>query len=62
MIGYDFEKCIWETDEIIKKIKLVSFPQPQIISTEADYKYYNFDENIFQYAWSGRPNPYPGQW
>jgi hypothetical protein len=26
---------------------LVSFPQPQIISVEADYKYYNFDENIF---------------
>ncbi len=24
-----------------------AFPQPQIISTEADYKYYNFDENIF---------------
>ena len=47
LIGYDFEKCIWETDEINQKIKLVSFPQPQIISTEADYKYYNFDENIF---------------
>ncbi len=47
LIGYDFEKCVWETDEANQKIKLVSFPQPQIISTEADYKYYNFDENIF---------------
>ncbi|MEO6584207.1 MAG: DUF4230 domain-containing protein [Ferruginibacter sp.] len=47
LIGFDFEKCIWETDEINQKIKLVSFPPPQIISTEADYKYYNFDENIF---------------
>jgi hypothetical protein len=26
---------------------LVSFPEPQIISIEPDYKYYNFDENIF---------------
>ncbi len=47
LIGYDFEKCVWEMDEVNQKIKLVSFPQPQIISTEADYKYYNFDENIF---------------
>jgi hypothetical protein len=47
LVGYDFEKCVWETDEAARKIKLVSFPQPQIISIEADYKYYNFDENIF---------------
>ncbi len=47
LIGFDFEKCVWETDEASRKIKLVSFPQPEIISTEADYKYYNFDENIF---------------
>lgn len=47
LIGYDFEKCVWETDEVNQMIKLVSFPQPEIISTEADYKYYNFDENIF---------------
>jgi hypothetical protein len=47
LVGYDFEKCVWETDEAAKKIKLISFPQPQILSIEADYKYYNFDENIF---------------
>jgi uncharacterized membrane protein YeaQ/YmgE (transglycosylase-associated protein family) len=47
LVGYDFEKCVWEADESTQKIKLISFPQPQILSIETDYKYYNFDENIF---------------
>jgi len=47
LIGYDFEKCVWETDEANHKIKLVSFPEPEILSIEPDYKYYNFDEGIF---------------
>src|SRR4028118_207191 len=47
LVGYNFEKCVWETDENAQKIKLVSFPEPEIISIEPNYKYYNFDENIF---------------
>jgi hypothetical protein len=47
LIGYDFQKCVWETDEANQKIKLVSFPEPEILSVESDYKYYNFDEGIF---------------
>lgn len=47
LVGYDFEKCVWETDEAAQKIRLVSFPEPEILSIEPDYKYYNFDENIF---------------
>jgi xanthosine utilization system XapX-like protein len=47
LVGYDFEKCVWETDEANQKIKLVSFPEPEILSIEPDYKYYNFDEGIF---------------
>ena len=47
LVGYDFEKCTWEMDEANQKIKLISFPQPEILSIESDYKYYNFDENIF---------------
>jgi preprotein translocase subunit YajC len=46
-VGYDFEKCVWEVDEDAQKIKLVSFPQPELLSIETDYKYYNFDEGIF---------------
>jgi hypothetical protein len=47
LIGYDFEKCVWEVDETNQKLKLVSFPEPEILSIESDYKYYNFDEGIF---------------
>lgn len=47
LIGFDFEKCVWEVDEANQKVKLVSFPEPEIVSIETDYKYYNFDEGIF---------------
>lgn len=47
LVGYDFEKCVWETDETNRKIKLVAFPEPEILSIEPDYLYYNFDEGIF---------------
>lgn len=47
LVGYDVEQFSWEVDEENKRITLVSFPQPGILSIEADYKYYNFDENIF---------------
>ncbi|HEX2534146.1 MAG TPA: DUF4230 domain-containing protein [Chitinophagaceae bacterium] len=47
LVGFDFEKCTWEVDEAQQKIRLVSFPEPEIVSIETDYKYYNFDEGIF---------------
>ncbi len=47
LVGYNFEKCVWEMDQTNQKIKLISFPEPEILSIEPDYKYYNFDENIF---------------
>ena len=47
LVGFDFEKCTWEVDEAHQKIKLISFPEPEIVSIETDYKYYNFDEGIF---------------
>ena len=47
MVGYDFAKCVWEADEETKTLKLLKFPQPEIISIEPDYKYYDFEENIF---------------
>jgi hypothetical protein len=46
-VGFDFEKCQWEVDEANQKIRLISFPEPEIVSIETDYKYYNFDEGIF---------------
>lgn len=47
LVGYDFSKCEWEADEKTRRIKLVSFPEPEILSIEPDYKYYNFDEGMF---------------
>jgi hypothetical protein len=47
LVGYDFSKCVWEADDKNFKIKLVSFPEPEILSIEPDYKYYNFDEGMF---------------
>lgn len=47
LIGFDFEKCVWEADESKQTIKLMSFPTPEILSIEPEYQYYNFDEGIF---------------
>lgn len=47
MIGYDFEKCVWEKDEQNRKIKIVSFPEPEILSLEPEFKYYYFEEDLF---------------
>ncbi|QDP84416.1 DUF4230 domain-containing protein [Chryseobacterium sp. SNU WT5] len=47
LVGYDFEKFQWEIDEVNRKVKLLNFPAPQILSTETDYKYYNIEEQFF---------------
>jgi hypothetical protein len=46
LVGFNFEKMKWEVDEINKKIKLIEFPEAEILSIETDYKYYNMEENI----------------
>ncbi len=47
LIGYDFEKLKWELNEENRSVRLVSFPEPEILSTETDYKYYNIEEQFF---------------
>lgn len=47
LVGYDFEKFQWEVDEETRKVKLLNFPAPEILSTETDYKYYNIEEQFF---------------
>ncbi len=47
LVGYDFEKFKWEIDEENRKVKLLEFPAPEILSTETDYKYYNIEEQFF---------------
>lgn len=47
LVGYDFEKFKWEVDEQTRKVRLLAFPAPEILSTETDYKYYNIEEQFF---------------
>lgn len=47
LIGFDFEKFMWETDEQNRKVKLISFPEPQLLSIETDYNYYSIEDEIF---------------
>ena len=47
LVGYDFEKFKWEVDEQNRKVRLLEFPAPEILSTETDYKYYNIEEQFF---------------
>lgn len=49
LIGYDFEKCKWEMDEENKQLKIISFPEPEILSLEPDFKYYYFEEDLFNF-------------
>lgn len=46
-MGYDFAKCEWEVDEVTKKIKLMKFPEPEILSLETDFEYYNIEEKFY---------------
>ncbi len=47
LIGYDFEKFRWQFDAETRKLRLLEFPPPEILSTETDYKYYNIEEQFF---------------
>lgn len=49
LIGYDFEKCHWELDDEKKTMKIVSFPEPEILSLEPEFKYYYFEEDLFNF-------------
>lgn len=47
LVGYDFEKFKWVVDEQNRRVKLLEFPAPEILSTETDYKYYNIEEQFY---------------
>jgi hypothetical protein len=46
LVGYDFAKCSWEINEQTQTIRMISFPEPEILSIEPDYLYYDFDEGF----------------
>jgi len=49
IIGFDFEKCVWKSDPETRKITILNFPQPEILSIEPNYKYYYFEEDLFNF-------------
>ena len=49
MVGYDFEKCKWTLDENEKKIVLLDFPKPEILSLDPEYNYYYFEDDLFNF-------------
>ncbi|HZG25054.1 MAG TPA: DUF4230 domain-containing protein [Chitinophagaceae bacterium] len=46
LVGYDFAKGSWEINEQTQTIRMISFPEPEILSIEPDYLYYDFDEGF----------------
>jgi Protein of unknown function (DUF4230) len=46
-IGFDLKKVILDSDIISKRIILKEFPQPEVLSFENNYKFYDIDEGIF---------------
>lgn len=49
LVGYDIEKCRWEVDEAGKKISLLEFPKPEILSIDPDFNYYYFEDDLFNF-------------
>ncbi len=47
MIGFDFNKCVWEVDEEGQTLNIIEFPEPEILSMDTDLKYYNMENGLF---------------
>ncbi len=47
MLGFDFNKCVWEIDEENQTLKIIEFPEPEILSMDTDLKYYNLENGLF---------------
>lgn len=43
-VGYDFSKMKFERDEETRKIKVIAFPEPEVISMDTDYKFYDINQ------------------
>lgn len=43
-IGFDFSKMKIEKDHDTRKITVVSFPEPEVISMDTDYKFYDINQ------------------
>lgn len=46
-VGYDLSKIILQAQNTNKIIKLTQFPEPEVLSIETDFKYYDKKDGIF---------------
>ena len=46
-VGFDLSQLHLETDVKAKKVKLMSFPQPQVLSIESNINYYDKKDGMF---------------
>ncbi|MBF4984030.1 DUF4230 domain-containing protein [Nonlabens mediterrranea] len=48
-IGFDLTKIVMDSDPSTKTIRLTNFPQPQVLSIETDFNYYDKKEGWANY-------------
>lgn len=46
-VGYDLSKILIEAQNNSKTVKLTQFPEPEVLSIETDFKYYDKKDGIF---------------
>ncbi len=47
LMGYDFKKMKFEIDAVTKKVIILEFPKPEVLSMEPEIKYYNMENGLF---------------
>jgi hypothetical protein len=47
MVGFDFSKMKLNWHETDRKLIVEEFPEPEILSTDTDYKFYDIDQGLF---------------
>lgn len=47
LMGFDMKKLKWEYDENNHKLRILEFPEPEILSVEPDLRYYNLENGLF---------------
>ncbi|MFK7749834.1 MAG: DUF4230 domain-containing protein [Kordia sp.] len=45
-VGYDLKKMRLQADEDTKKIQIIDFPEPEILTVETDFTYYDIKDGL----------------
>lgn len=47
LMGFDFKKIKWELDQKQGVLRVLEFPEPEILALEPDLHYYNLENGLF---------------